>query len=95
MKTAVSALVVVLSGVATATPVPGGAGTQQVLATYALHGVVSVATAVSFSVSMQVGITAVNTTVGLVALMLLFRTARPLAAMSSARSLVARSRSDA
>jgi uncharacterized membrane protein YbhN (UPF0104 family) len=87
-------LVVALSGAATATPVPGGAGTQQVLATYALHGVVSVATAVSFSVGLQVGVTAVNTTVGLVGLMLLFRTARPLAAMSSARALVARSRSD-
>ncbi|MFO7571106.1 MAG: lysylphosphatidylglycerol synthase transmembrane domain-containing protein [Gaiellaceae bacterium] len=87
-------LVVVLSGAATATPVPGGAGTQQVLATYALHGVVSVATAVSFSVGMQVGVTAVNTTVGLVALMILFRTARPLAAMSSARALVVRTRAD-
>lgn len=88
-----AALVVVLSGAATATPIPGGAGTQQVLATYALHGAVSVATAVSFSVGLQLGVTVVNTAVGLVTLMLLFRTARPLAAIASTRALVARSRS--
>ncbi len=82
-----AALVVVLSGAATAVPVPGGAGTQQVLAAYALQGVVSVAGAVSFSVGMQVGVTVVNTLVGLVATMLLFRTLRPLAALRSARSL--------
>jgi hypothetical protein len=82
-----AALVVVLSGAATAVPVPGGAGTQQVLAAYALQGVVSVAGAVSFSVGMQVGVTVVNTLVGLVATMLLFRTLRPLAAVRSARSL--------
>ena len=87
-----AALVVVLNGAATAAPVPGGVGTQQVLATYALHGAVSVATAVSFSVGLQLGVTAVNTCVGLVALMVLFRTARPLAAVSSTRALVARSR---
>ena len=88
-------LVVVLSGLATATPVPGGAGAQQVLATYALHGAVSAATALSFSVGMQVGVTAVNTAVGLVTLMILFRTVRPRTALSSTRALVARSRSRA
>ncbi|HLE99269.1 MAG TPA: lysylphosphatidylglycerol synthase transmembrane domain-containing protein [Gaiellaceae bacterium] len=87
-----AALVVVLNGAATATPVPGGAGTQQVLATYALHGAVSVATAVSFSVGLQLGVTVVNTLVGLTALMVLFRTVRPLAVASSTRALVARSR---
>jgi hypothetical protein len=45
---------------------------------------------VSFSLSMQVGITAVNTTVGLLAMMLLFRTMRPLAAARSARARFAR-----
>jgi glycosyltransferase 2 family protein len=86
---ATAALVVVLNGASTLVPVPGGAGTQQVLAAYALQGAVSAATAVSFSLGMQVGVTAVNVTVGLVATMLLFRTARPAGAVRSARALVA------
>lgn len=76
-----AALLVVLNGASTAVPVPGGAGSQQVLAAYALQGALSTAAAVSFSVSLQVGITVVNTTVGILALMLLFRTARPLGAV--------------
>ena len=84
---ATAALVVVLNGAATAVPVPGGAGSQQLLATYALQGVISAAGAVSFSLSMQVGVTAVNTAVGLVAVMLLFRTLRPVAALRAARSI--------
>lgn len=83
---ATAALVVVLNGAATAVPVPGGAGSQQVLATYALQGVISAAAAVSFSLSMQVGVTAVNTAVGLAAVMLLFRTLRPVAALRAASS---------
>jgi len=86
---ATAALVVVLNGASTLVPVPGGAGTQQVLATYALQGAVSAAAAVSFSLGMQVGITAVNVTVGMVAMMLLFRTVRPVGAVRSARALVA------
>jgi uncharacterized membrane protein YbhN (UPF0104 family) len=86
----IALLVVVLNGLSTAVPVPGGAGSQQILATYALQGVISTAAAVSFSVSMQVGITAVNTAVGLAATMLLFRTLRPLAAARSARARLAR-----
>jgi uncharacterized membrane protein YbhN (UPF0104 family) len=82
-------LVVVLSGLSTAVPVPGGAGSQQILATFALQGVISTAAAVSFSVSLQVGITAVNTAVGLAATMLLFRTMRPLAAARTARARLA------
>lgn len=74
-------LVVVLNGVSTAVPVPGGAGSQQVLATYALQGAISTAGAISFSLGMQVGVTAVNTAVGLAAAMLLFRTLRPIAAV--------------
>lgn len=85
---ATAALVVVLNGASTLVPVPGGAGTQQVLATFALQGAVSAATAVSFSLGMQVGVTVVNTTVGLVAMMLLFRTVRPVGAVRSARALV-------
>jgi uncharacterized membrane protein YbhN (UPF0104 family) len=83
-------LVVVLHGLSTAVPVPGGAGSQQILATYALQGVISTAAAVSFAVSMQVGVTAVNTAVGLAATMLLFRTMRPIAAARSARARLAR-----
>jgi uncharacterized membrane protein YbhN (UPF0104 family) len=79
-----AALVVVLNGASTAVPVPGGAGTQQVLATYALQGVLSAAAAVSLSLSMQVGITLVNTTVGLIAVMLLFRTVRPFESLRAA-----------
>jgi hypothetical protein len=74
----------VLSGLSTAVPVPGGAGSQQVLAAYALQGAISTAGAVSFSVGLQVGITAVNTAVGLTAVMLLLRTARPYAAIRAA-----------
>lgn len=79
-----AALLVVLGGVSAAVPVPGGAGAQQVLATYALQGIASAATAISFSVGFQVGITAVNTAVGIAGAMLLFRTTRPLAAIRGA-----------
>lgn len=86
---ATAALVVVLNGAATLVPIPGGAGTQQVLATYALQGAVSAGTAISFSVGMQVCVTGVNVAAGTVALMVLFRTARPVGAVRSARALVA------
>lgn len=82
-----AALVVVLNGLSTAVPVPGGVGTQQVLAAYALRGLVPLAGAVSFSIGLQVGVTAVNTLVGLTALMLMFRTARPLGALRSGLGL--------
>jgi hypothetical protein len=78
---ATAALVVVFNGLSTAVPVPGGVGTQQVLTAYALRGVVPLAGAVSFSVGMQVGITTVNTLVGLTALMLMLRTFSPRAAL--------------
>lgn len=84
---ATAALLVVLNGLSTVVPVPGGVGTQQVLAAYALRGVTPLAGAVSFSVGLQVGTTAVNTLVGVTALMLMLRTFRPLAAVRSARSL--------
>ena len=79
-----AALVVVLNGAATVVPVPGRAGSQQVLAMYALQGVISATGAVAFSLSMQVGVTVVNTTVGLAALMILFRTWRPVTALRAA-----------
>lgn len=76
-------LLTVLSGAAL--PVPGGAGSQQVFATYALQGAISTAASVSFSISMQLGVTFVNSAVGLVGAMLLFRTHRPLAALRAAQ----------
>lgn len=84
---ATATLLVVLNGAATAAPVPGGAGSQQVLATYALHGVISAATAVSFSLSMQVGVTAVNTAIGVASVMILFRTLRPVTALRAVRQV--------
>lgn len=78
---ATAALVVVFNGLSTAVPVPGGVGTQQVLTAYALRGAVPLAGAVSFSVGMQVGVTVVNTLVGMIALMLMLRTVSPLAAV--------------
>jgi uncharacterized membrane protein YbhN (UPF0104 family) len=83
---ATAALVVVFNGLSSAVPVPGGVGTQQVLAAYALRGAVPLAGAVSFSVGMQVGVTAVNTLVGLTALMLMLRTFSPRAALRSHRA---------
>jgi len=84
LETAV--VLVVFTGLSTAVPVPGGAGSQQVLAVYALQGVVSTAGAISFSLGMQLGVTAVNSAVGLLATMLLFRTIRPLQAVRAAKS---------
>ena len=83
-----AALVVVLNGLSTAVPVPGGIGTQQVLAAYALRGVAPLAGAVSFSLTMQVGVTVVNTLIGMIAMMLMLRTYRPVAALRSSLALV-------
>ncbi|MBD0330634.1 MAG: flippase-like domain-containing protein [Thermoleophilia bacterium] len=90
---AVAALLVVLNGLSAAVPLPGGAGVQQVLAAFALAGVAPVADAVSYSLGLQLGVTAVNTAVGLAALMVLVGTARPLVALRAGRSL-ARDRLD-
>lgn len=78
-------LVVVAGGLSTLVPTPGGAGTQQVLLVYALQQTASTAAALSFSVGMQVGITTVNTLIGVAAMMLMFRTLRPVAAVRAAR----------
>ena len=78
-------IVVVAGGLSTLVPTPGGAGTQQVLLVYALQQTASTAAALSFSVGMQVGITTVNTIIGLTALMFMFRTLRPVAAVRAAR----------
>jgi uncharacterized membrane protein YbhN (UPF0104 family) len=84
-------LVLVAGGHSTAVPVPGGGGAQQVLVAYALHSTVSLSQAVSFSIGMQAGVALVNSLVGITALMLMFRTLTPAAALRSARA-VARDR---
>jgi hypothetical protein len=78
-----AALLVVLNGLSTAVPVPGGAGSQQALAAYALRGVAPVAGAVSFSLGMQIGVTVVNTAVGVAAMMILLRARNPFVAVRS------------
>jgi uncharacterized membrane protein YbhN (UPF0104 family) len=84
----VAALVMVLCGMSTLVPLtPGGAGTQQVMLAYALGQAASAAVVLSFSVGMQVGVTAVNATLGVAAAMVAFRTARPIAAIRSGLSL--------
>jgi glycosyltransferase 2 family protein len=85
----VAALVVVLGGLSnTASVTPGGAGTQQIFHTYALQGTATTAAAVSFSVGMQVAVTLVNTALGLVGAMILFRTVRPRNAIRSGLRLI-------
>ena len=81
----VAATVMVLCGVSTLVPLtPGGAGTQQVMLAYALSQTATATAVVSFSIGMQVGITAVNAALGLAGAMLAFRTLRPAAAVRSA-----------
>lgn len=78
-------LVVVVGGVSTAVPAtPGGVGTQQVMIVYLLHETASAANALAFSIGMQATITLVNTLVGVTAVMLIFRTVRPVAAVRQA-----------
>jgi uncharacterized membrane protein YbhN (UPF0104 family) len=82
----VAGLVVVAGGVATAVPAtPGGAGTQQLLVVLVLQQVATAASALSFSIGMQVGITITNTLVGLLALSVFFRTLRPAALRAGIR----------
>lgn len=80
-----AALVVVAGGLSTLTPTPGGAGTQQLLVVYALQQTASAAAALSFSIGMQLGVTAVNTLVGLAGMALVFRTLRPSAIRAATR----------
>lgn len=83
-------VVVVLGGLSTVVPAaPGGAGAQQLLVVYGLHGAVSASAALSFSVLLQVAVTAMNTTIGIAAAMLVLRTLHPLVAVRS--GLTARS----
>jgi uncharacterized membrane protein YbhN (UPF0104 family) len=82
-----AAVVVVAGGLSTLVPAtPGGAGTQQLLVVYVLHSAVSAASALSFAIGMQVGITLVNTLVGLAGLALLLGTLRPAAVRAALRA---------
>jgi uncharacterized membrane protein YbhN (UPF0104 family) len=77
-----AAVVMVLCGASTLIPLtPGGAGTQQVMLTFALSQAATATAVLSFSVGMQAGITAVNALLGAVASMVAFRTLHPLSAV--------------
>jgi uncharacterized membrane protein YbhN (UPF0104 family) len=81
-----AAIVVVAGGLSTLVPAtPGGAGTQQLLVVYVLHSVVSAASALTFAIGMQVGVTLVNTLVGLAGLALLLGTLRPASVRAALR----------
>src|SRR5262245_2415140 len=77
------ALVVIVAGGAStlASATPGGMGTQQVLLVYALGSAASASSALTFSIGMQIGVTAVNTAIGIAAVMLLTRTLHPVRAV--------------
>jgi uncharacterized membrane protein YbhN (UPF0104 family) len=77
-----AAVVMVLCGASTLVPLtPGGAGTQQVMLTFALSQAATATAVLSFSIGMQAGITAVNALLGLAAGMVAFRTLHPIAAL--------------
>ncbi|HEX2496358.1 MAG TPA: lysylphosphatidylglycerol synthase domain-containing protein [Gaiellaceae bacterium] len=78
-------IVVVVGGLSTLVPTPGGIGTQQVLLAYLLHTTASTATIVSFSVGMQAAVTTLNLVLGLTAAMLMLRTLRPVGALRALR----------
>jgi len=68
-------LVVVVTGLAGVIPfLPGGVGAQQAMLVYALRKTASAASVVTFGVGMQLGVTLVDLSVGLIALLITFRT---------------------
>ena len=80
-----AAIVVMVGGLSTLVPTPGGVGTQQVMLAYLLHTTASTATIVSFSIGMQAAVTTLNVLVGLTAAMLMLRTLRPVSALRALR----------
>ncbi len=74
-------IVVMVGGLSTVVPTPGGVGTQQVMLAYLLHATASTATVVSFSLGMQAAVTVLNASLGAAAVMLMFRTLRPASAI--------------
>lgn len=81
-----AALVVVVGGMSTLVPVPGGVGTQQALAVFVLSTVTAASTALGYSIGAQVGITLVNTTIAAIAAMLIFGRLHPVRALRDAMS---------
>ena len=68
-------LVVVVTGLAGVIPfLPGGVGAQQAMLVYALRKTASAASVVAFGVGMQVGVTLIDLSVGVLALLISFRT---------------------
>jgi uncharacterized membrane protein YbhN (UPF0104 family) len=74
---------VVFIGISTVIPIPGGGGSQQVLAVIALQETVSASKAISFSIGLQLGTTAVNLSVGLLATAILLRSYRSVKTLRS------------
>ena len=77
-------IVVVVGGLSTLVPTPGGVGTQQLFVAYFLHATASTATLVAFSIGMQATVTTVNIALGLAATMLMLRTMLPGRALRAA-----------
>jgi uncharacterized membrane protein YbhN (UPF0104 family) len=68
-------LVVVVTGLSGVIPfLPGGVGVQQAMLVYALRKTASAASVISFGIGMQVGVTLVDVGIGLLALLVTFRT---------------------
>jgi hypothetical protein len=78
---AAAVIVVMVGGLSTLVPTPGGVGTQQVLLAYVLHTTASTTTLVTFSLGMQATVTTLNTLLGLTAAMVMLRTLRPASAI--------------
>lgn len=68
-------LVIVVTGLAGVIPfLPGGVGAQQAMMVFALRKTASAASVVTFGVGMQLGVTLLDLAVGLLALLITFRT---------------------
>jgi uncharacterized membrane protein YbhN (UPF0104 family) len=81
-------LVVVVTGLAGVIPfLPGGVGAQQAMLVYVLRKTASAASVVAFGVGMQVGVTLIDLAVGVLALMITFRTLALRDALRAGRRL--------
>lgn len=81
-------LVVVVTGLAGVIPfLPGGVGAQQAMLVYVLRKTASAASVIAFGVGMQVGVTLIDLAVGMLALMITFRTLALRDALRAGRRL--------
>ena len=81
-------LVVVVTGLAGVIPfLPGGVGAQQAMLVYALRKTASAASVISFGVGMQFGVTLIDLAVGMLALLITFRTLAVRDALRATRRL--------